>query len=136
MGEAARQDDDSFTFRAHNSFLDEMQRCSKVNQAMFTKVDGAADIATWHKRLGHVCNQYLKTMVDRETVRGMSLTARVSEDCEACHLTNQHHETHAQAIERTKLRPNEVVYADLLSPGRYGKANAKYMLITSMATRS
>ncbi|TYZ58107.1 hypothetical protein PybrP1_002944 [[Pythium] brassicae (nom. inval.)] len=99
------KDDDSIRFIVFNEFLNvQAPRCEI--RTLFMKADGAADIATRHQRPGHHCNQYVKTMVDKCTVRGMHLTTRSSGDCAMCHLSKQRRKLHAMQHERAETRPN------------------------------
>jgi hypothetical protein len=83
--------------------------------ANFTAAEGVASLRLWHERLGHICPQYLKTMADRDLVKGMMLTQRqVQEDCEACHIGKQKKTPHRKKLDRGLKAPNQVVYADLL----------------------
>ncbi len=43
----------------------------KVNSMLFTHGKGARDIATWHKRVGHVNLQHLKLMEKQNLVGGL-----------------------------------------------------------------
>ena len=54
-----------------------------------TARDGVADLQLWRKRLGHVCPQYIKLMVERKHVDGMQLSGCNVSDCKTCHLAKQ-----------------------------------------------
>uniref|UniRef100_H3GV56 Integrase catalytic domain-containing protein n=1 Tax=Phytophthora ramorum TaxID=164328 RepID=H3GV56_PHYRM len=82
----------------------------------YTVAEGVAPLSLWHERLGHTCPQYLKTMVDKGLVRGMMLTQRQLDTCDACHLAKQKKSKHRKKLDRALKRPNQVVYADLLIP--------------------
>ena len=41
--------------------------------ANFVVTDGVADIDVWHERLGHVCPDYIRLMVDRGSAKGIKL---------------------------------------------------------------
>ena len=81
----------------------------------FTARDGVADLKLWHKRLVHVCPQYIKLMVDRKLVDGMLLYRRNVRDCETCHMAKKVRKTLKKAGHI--VMPDQLVYADLLVPG-------------------
>ncbi|POM80394.1 Copia protein [Phytophthora palmivora] len=82
----------------------------------YTVAEGVATLSLWHERLCYTCPQYIKTMVDKGSVRGMMLTRRKQDTCDACHLGKQKKKTHRKKINRATKKPNQVVYADLLIP--------------------
>ena len=55
----------------------------------FTARNGVGNLQLCHKRLGHICPQYIKLMVDRKLVDGMMLSGRDVRDCETCHVAKQ-----------------------------------------------
>ncbi|POM74485.1 Hypothetical protein PHPALM_8555 [Phytophthora palmivora] len=80
----------------------------------YTVTEGVATLSLWHERLCHSCPQYIKTMVDKGLVRGMMLTRRKQDTCDACHLGKTKKKSHRENINRATTKPNQVVYADLL----------------------
>ncbi|GMF63787.1 unnamed protein product [Phytophthora fragariaefolia] len=84
----------------------------------YTVAEGVAPLSLWHERLGPTCPQYLKTMVDKGLVRGMVLTKRQLDTCDACHLGKQKRSKRRKKLDRGLNRPNQVVYADLLIPSK------------------
>jgi len=47
----------------------------------------ATDLATWHRRLGHLGDTMLKRLVDSNTIRGMDITdMQLKGICEDCIL--------------------------------------------------
>ncbi|KAF1324633.1 Integrase catalytic core protein, partial [Globisporangium splendens] len=124
------EEDDTWPFSAYNKFLENdggTQHKSRVIK--YTRADGVADLKTWHARLGHTCPQYLKIMVDQEMAEGMHLKRREKISCDTCQLAKQRRKTHAKEIPHHIKHPNEVVYADLLSPGRHSKGSVSQMLV-------
>ncbi|GMF23949.1 unnamed protein product [Phytophthora fragariaefolia] len=84
----------------------------------YTVADGVGSLTSWHERLCHTCPQYLKTMADKGLVRDMMLTQRQQDTCDACHLGKQKRKAHRKKLDRATIEPNQVVYADLLFPGK------------------
>ena len=72
----------------------------------FTARDGVGDLQLWHKRLGHVCPQYINLMVDRKLVNGMMLSGHDERDCETCHLAKQVQKTFQKKLDRRIVKPN------------------------------
>jgi hypothetical protein len=61
----------------------------EVNSILFTHGKGARDIATWHKRIGHVNFQRFKLMEKQNLVGSLHKFGTIevtSEVCEACQL--------------------------------------------------
>ncbi|KAG3025687.1 hypothetical protein PC119_g8095 [Phytophthora cactorum] len=84
-----------FTFNVKNAFLSEHPGEVQVPESVcaaaqprvnISATDGAADLQRWHERLGHLCPQLVKVMVDRDLVNGMMLRQRRVTHCEACHM--------------------------------------------------
>ncbi|KAE9265881.1 hypothetical protein PF001_g30703 [Phytophthora fragariae] len=57
-------------------------------------------------------------MADKGLVRGLMLTQRQQDTCDACHLGKQKRKAHRKKLDRATIEPNQVVYADLLFPGK------------------
>ncbi|KAF1327473.1 Integrase catalytic core protein, partial [Globisporangium splendens] len=124
------EENDIWPFTAYNNFLNTNVEIPQKSRVVgYTRADGVADLRTWHTRLGHTCPQYLKIMVDRGMVEGMQLKKRDNIFCDACQLAKQRRKTHAREIAHDTKHPNEVVYADLLSPGHHSKGNVSQMLV-------
>ncbi|CAI5700998.1 unnamed protein product [Peronospora effusa] len=85
--------------------------------ANFAVTDGDADIDVWHKRLGHVCSEYIRLMVDRGLAKGIMLQRRGKVDCADCHFGKQSRKTYRKTLDRNITRVNDVIFADLLIPG-------------------
>jgi len=95
----------------------------------FTVADGVAPLTLWHERLGHTCPQYLKIMVDKGLVRGMMLTKRQLDTCDACHIEKQKRIKRRKKLDRALDRPNQVVYADLLIPSKLNGTRYEAVLL-------
>ena len=64
----------------------------EMNAAMFAQGSGVvADIEIWHKRIGHVNVQRLKTMQSQELITGMPVfkVVDLKNVCEACQIGKQ-----------------------------------------------
>ncbi|CAI5717219.1 unnamed protein product [Peronospora farinosa] len=85
--------------------------------ANFAVTDGVADIDVWHERLGHVCPEYIRLMVDRGLAKGIMLQRRGKFDCADCHFGKQRRKTYRKTLDRNITRVNDVIFADLLIPG-------------------
>ncbi|POM64710.1 Integrase catalytic core protein [Phytophthora palmivora] len=99
---AALQSNNVWSFRSYNSFTDDGgsgKFTSNAEIVNFTKMDGIADIRTWHARLGHTNAQYLKSMVDKSLVDGMMLKSRNLQLCETCQLAKQKRKKHMKSLE-------------------------------------
>ncbi|KAE9285694.1 hypothetical protein PF008_g26855 [Phytophthora fragariae] len=95
-----------------------------------TAVKEVACLELWHERLGHTCPQYLKTMVDRRLVKGMLLTQRQQQGpCDACHVGEERKKEHCKKLDRGLEQPNQVVYVDLLIPGKDNGTRYEAVLI-------
>lgn len=84
-----------------------------------TAVEGVASLKLWHERLGHICPQYLKTMADKDMVKGMMLTQLQKEEIsDACHIGKHKKKRLRKKLDRGLKTPNQVVYAHLLIPSK------------------
>lgn len=97
--------------------------------ADWTKADGVALLRVWHERLAHVCPQYLKRTVDHGLVKGMMLTERGSEMCTTCQQSKQKRRTRMKRYNRQIEAVNDVVYADLLDPGKHNVSRYRFVLV-------
>jgi transposase InsO family protein len=97
--------------------------------ANYTIAEGVGTLQLWHERMGHICPQYLKTMVDKGLVQGMMLTQRQQDTCDACHLGKQKKKKHRKTLDRATKEPNQVVYADLLFPGKGNGSRFEAVLV-------
>ncbi|KAE8979132.1 hypothetical protein PR002_g24502 [Phytophthora rubi] len=104
-------------FTAHNEFLPG-ERSPLVPEAMvnYALRDGVADLQCWHERLGHLCHQHVRKMVDNDLVDGMMLRKRQFVTCEACQLGKQRAKTPQKMLDRGVTERNQLVFADLLFP--------------------
>ncbi|KAG3105624.1 hypothetical protein PC121_g374 [Phytophthora cactorum] len=68
-------------------------------------------------------------MVDKELVRGMLLTQCQQDTCDACHLGKQKRKAHRKKLDRATKEPNQVVYADLLIPGKSNATRYEAVLV-------
>ncbi|KAE8892049.1 hypothetical protein PF003_g24094 [Phytophthora fragariae] len=57
-------------------------------------------------------------MVDKDLIRGMMLRRRELGACDACHIGKQKQRAHRKKLNRNIMKPNQVVYADLLIPSK------------------
>ncbi|RAW21318.1 hypothetical protein PC110_g22238 [Phytophthora cactorum] len=114
-----------FTFNVKNAFLSEHPGEVQVPESVcaaaqprvnISATDGAADLQRWHERLGHLCPQLVKVMVDRDLVNGMMLRQRRVTHCEACHMGKERKPPTKKSLDREITRKNEVIFADLLFP--------------------
>ncbi|KAK1928507.1 Retrovirus-related Pol polyprotein from transposon TNT 1-94 [Phytophthora citrophthora] len=97
--------------------------------ANFTVAEGVGTLALWHERMCHTCPQYLKTMVDKGLVKGMMLSQRHQEICDACHLGKQKKKGHRKKLDRATKWPNQVVYADLQIPSKDNRTRYEAVLV-------
>jgi hypothetical protein len=123
--EVGRDQHGLYTFDAKNDFLlakkpklPPKSSPAKTLSGNISAADGAADLQTWHERLGHLCPRFLTTMVDKGLVKGMMLRQRLQVDCEACHMGKERKPPAKKRIDREISRKNEVIFADLLFPER------------------
>jgi hypothetical protein len=125
--EVGRNQHGLYTFNSQNDFLTtetpqtrpvKESSPAKTPKANISAADGAANLQTWHERLGHLCPRFVKTMVDQGLVKGMMLRQRIYNDCEACHLGKERKPPAKKNIDREITRKNEVIFADLLFPER------------------
>ncbi|DBA02668.1 TPA: hypothetical protein N0F65_010493 [Lagenidium giganteum] len=87
--------------------------------ANYTAADRVGSLQVWHERLAHINPQYLKMMVDR----GLA--------------GKQKRKRHRKKLDRKLTPPNELVFADLLFPGRHnGTRYAAALVITLSFERS
>ncbi|KAE9087048.1 hypothetical protein PF010_g19868 [Phytophthora fragariae] len=127
--EVGRDQHGMYTFNAMNDFMLSKKPKSqpknfpvkksnpaKTPRANISAADGAADLQTWHERLGHLRPRFQKTMVDNGLVKGMMLRQRVHVDCEDCQLGKQRKPPAKKHTDRDISRKNEVIFADLLFP--------------------
>ncbi|KAE9042895.1 hypothetical protein PR002_g3648 [Phytophthora rubi] len=85
----------------------------------YTMAEGVGTLQLWHERMGHICPQCLKNMVDKGLVQGMMLTQRQQVTCDACHLVKQKKKKkHRKKQDGATKELNQVMYADLLFPGK------------------
>ncbi|GMF44976.1 unnamed protein product [Phytophthora fragariaefolia] len=97
--------------------------------ANYTIAEGVGTLPRWHERMGHICPQYLKTMVDKGLVQGMMLTQRQKDMCDACRVGKQKMKEHRKKLDRATKEPNQVVYADLLFPGKGNGSRFEAVLV-------
>ncbi|KAE9045518.1 hypothetical protein PR002_g2177 [Phytophthora rubi] len=95
----------------------------------YTVAEGVGTLQRWHERMEHICPQYLKSMVDKGLVQGMMLTQRQQDTCDACHLAKQKKKKHRKKLDRATKEPNQVVYADLLFPGKGNGSRFEAVLV-------
>lgn len=60
----ATPQDATWGFCATRATKDRVSKLETVALCNFTAAEGVASLTTWHRRLGHTCQQYLKTMVE------------------------------------------------------------------------
>ncbi|POM73720.1 Retrovirus-related pol Polyprotein, partial [Phytophthora palmivora] len=110
-----------------NKKLRAPMRQPRVN---ISAADGCAALQRWHERLGHLCPQFVKIMVDRDLVKGMMLHQRTFDGCEACNLWKERKLSAQNRLDRGIERKNEVIFADLLFPEpRTPSGNQKPVLV-------
>ncbi|KAF1322387.1 Transposon polyprotein integrase, partial [Globisporangium splendens] len=63
----------------------------------------------WHEWLAHMCQQYLKTVVDKGLIRGVMITQWQIGACDACHIGKQKRKKHRKKLERGVTVQNQVV---------------------------
>lgn len=89
---------DLSTFKAHNAFSPEgnhvgtasrKQDIAAAPTASITVVDRAANLQRRHERLGHLCLQYTKMLINRDLVTGMMLQQRLLDDCIDCRMRKE-----------------------------------------------
>lgn len=104
-------------FTTHNEFLPG-ERNPLVPEAMvnYALRDGVADLQCWHERLGHLCHQHVRKMVDNDLVDGMMLRKRQFATCEAWQLGKQRAKTPQKVLDRGVTERNQLVFAGLLFP--------------------
>ncbi|KAE8987347.1 hypothetical protein PR003_g23346 [Phytophthora rubi] len=78
----------------------------------YTMAEWVAPLSLWHESLVTRAHN----MVDKRLVRGMMLTQRPLDTCDACHLAKQKKSKRRKKLDRALKRPNQVVYADRLIP--------------------
>ncbi|POM58229.1 Hypothetical protein PHPALM_37155 [Phytophthora palmivora] len=129
---AALQPNNVWSFRSYNSFTDDGgsgKFTSNAEIVNFTKMDGVADIRTWHARLGHTNAQYLKSMVEKSLVDGMVLKSRNLQLCETCQLAKQKRKKHMKSLERDIRNSNDVLFVDLMDPGKHNRTRFTQILV-------
>ena len=95
----------------------------------FAVVDGVADENTWHERMGHLCRNYLRIMVDKGLVEGMMLKKRDLADCSVCHITKQRKSSPIKKLDRHLKSRNEMIFCDLLIPPRNNGTRYEAVLV-------
>ena len=68
----SKLDDDMWTFYTSTGNRKDVKDGERI--VNYTKVQGAADIQTWHRRLAHVNEKYILEMNDNGIVKGMTIT--------------------------------------------------------------
>ncbi|KAE9240870.1 hypothetical protein PF004_g7321 [Phytophthora fragariae] len=79
--------------------------------------------ATWGFQASHPSEG------DIGLVQGMMLTQRQQDTCDACHLAKQKKKKHRKKLDRATKEPNQVVYADLLFPGKGNGSRFEAVLV-------
>ena len=92
----------------------------KLNVVMFAQGTGVvADVEIWHKRIGHVHVQRLKTMQSKELVTSLPVfkVAEMQKICEACQFRKQAKGAfpHDKHVSRNVL---ELVHSDVWGPAK------------------
>jgi hypothetical protein len=101
----------------------------KVNSMLFTHGKGARDIATWHKRIGHVNLQRLKLMEKQNLVGGLPKFGTeevMSEVCEACQLGKQTKHPFLVQTTRVNSKPLEMIHLDVWATKTESIRGCKY----------
>lgn len=95
----------------------------------FTVTEGNAPLKLWHERMGHICPEYMKHMVDKDLVRGMILRQRELVTYDACHIGKQKKQRHRKKFDRGTTKPKQVIYADLLIPSKSNGTRFEAVLV-------
>ncbi|KAJ8546882.1 hypothetical protein ON010_g11353 [Phytophthora cinnamomi] len=95
----------------------------------FAVTDGVEDIDVWHARLGHICPEYIRLMVDRGMAKGIMLKRRGKMDCTDCHFGKQRRKTFKKSLDRNIVNVNDMVFADLLIPGLHNGTKYSAVLV-------
>lgn len=69
----------------------------------------------WHKRLGHVCDEYIENMIKTDAVRDMESSREKLGICESCIMGNLAQKPH-QAKGPTSTQPMQLIHMDLCGP--------------------
>ncbi|KAE8998497.1 hypothetical protein PR001_g19303 [Phytophthora rubi] len=69
-------------------------------------------------------------MVEKELVRGMVMTQRKQDTCDACLLGKQKKKKHRKKLDRATNEPNQAVYADLLIPSKDNGTRYEAVFVT------
>lgn len=110
----ANQEEATWVFQAVYSFDRSVPGPDERTLVNYTMAEGVGTLKRWHERMGHICSQYLKIMVDKGLVQGMMLTQRQRDTCDACHLGKQEKKIHHKKLDRVTEEIYQVVYTDLL----------------------
>jgi hypothetical protein len=70
----------------------------------------ATSLDVWHKRLGHVPSQTVKTMVKNGLMKGLQVKNWTGSDCDGCHLGKQTCNNHATRFEKRDLKAGEALH--------------------------
>lgn len=100
------------------------------NSANNIEVQQESAINEWHKRLGHVNERDLKTMVKNGLVHGLQLkdNEKLSE-CEICVREKQTSKPFPKGSEERTSEPLEIVHTDVCGPMRHASwSNKKYFV--------
>ncbi|GMF18510.1 unnamed protein product [Phytophthora fragariaefolia] len=73
-------------FQASNTYRNAAVGPEDQPLANYTIAEGVGTLQRWQERMGYICPQYLKTMVDKGLVQGMMLTQRQKDTCDVCHV--------------------------------------------------
>jgi hypothetical protein len=76
------------------------------------------DLKTWHLRLGHVNYDAIKTMAEKEMVKGMMIDLSICPpECKYCNLGKQTKNPMPKRREGNRSnRPLEIVHSDITGP--------------------
>lgn len=102
--------------------------CNNTEATVTEQVRESIEI--WHKRLGHINKQYLKDMVQRNLVKGVTMSNIDNFQCEACILGKQHRKSFPKSTRVNKSAPGKLVYSDICGPiATSSVSGARYMLL-------
>ena len=100
----------------------------KANKAV-TK--SAAPYHVWHKRLGHINEQYLNLMIKNDSVNGLNIKGenRSLGFCEGCVKGKQTRKSFSATNRPKKSKPGQLIHADLCGPMNVSGGGNRYFLL-------
>jgi hypothetical protein len=102
---------------------------SKLREKTALTIKTRIDTETWHRRLGHISDQTLKTIIKNKLVTGVTGTFQPRRSCQGCHLGKQTANRHKSKETKRNVKPGEAMHSDLCDSGERAWDGNRYLMV-------